>query len=130
MTLQDFYKLWPIGFTLIAMAIGKAVTYGKERQKMESFVTKEELGVHCEATRRRWSDEIGTKIAGVSSSIKSMETKMENLVIRLHNSQSKKIEAMDEKREDAKGESSQQFINLNKAIGRLEGKIEQIKGKG
>jgi len=135
MTLQDFYKLWPIGVAILGTAIGWAATYGKVKEKMSNFVTKEELSVHCEATRRRWSDEVGNKIAGVNTAIKSMEA----LVIRLHNSQSKKIDTMDDKREGAKGENNQQlselktetsnqFIALNKALGRLEGKIEKIGG--
>jgi len=121
MTLQDFYKLWPIVFAALGTIVGWAVTYGKVKARMDTMVTKEELNAHCEATRRRWSDEVGTKIAGVNKSIKDME----NLVIRLHNSQSKKIDLMDDKRESAKDSNSKTIGALSSAIGRIEGRLDE-----
>jgi len=137
MPLQDLSKYWGIIAGIIGTIIGCAVTYGKLISKMSNFITKEELNEHCRISHRRISDEIGERLNVINTSIKDME----KLVIRLHDSQSKKIDTINDKREIAKGDSimqldifkketNRQFINLTQSIGRLEGKIEQIKSKG
>ena len=52
--------------------------------------------------------------------------KLKDLVIMLHDKQSKKIEIMDYKREVAKETTNEQMVELNKTIGKIEGHIEYM----
>lgn len=77
------------------------------------MVSNEALLIHCKRTQRECSQGVGTKI-----------DELKSLVIQLHNSQTDKIDKMDEKREDAKNVNAGELRGMAVAIGKIEQYIE------
>ncbi len=99
--------------SFIFVVIGLCTRFGSFKV---SVVKKKEFDKHkinCSENIEKKSENIGKKI-----------DKLQNLVINLHDKQSKKIERMDNKREAAKSKNSEQLMNINSSIGKISGQVE------